>query len=230
MTDVPSGESGQPEGHDLGRLEHAATIEYRHELVRKAIHLTSLSIPVIYFFISKQLALTLLIPMTAAFIIVDVARYYFAPVSEWFYRWFGWLLRRHEQDEKKKRLNGATNVLISACLCVLLFPKLITVTAFAILIVSDSTSALVGRRFGKRRFFDKSLEGSIAFFVSAVLVVFVAPKVAFHPLEYVIGIVAAGVGAIVEAISMKVDDNISIPIAVGLVMWGLYAVVMPWSF
>ncbi|MGB2868834.1 MAG: diacylglycerol/polyprenol kinase family protein [Bacteroidota bacterium] len=225
MTEVPSG--NPPEGHDLGQLEHSATIEYRHELVRKAIHLTSLSIPVIYYFISRSNALWLLVPVTAAFVIVDVARYYFPPVTEWFYSWFGWLLRRREQDSTKKRLNGATNVLISACLCVLLFPKIITVTAFAILIISDSTSALIGRRFGKHRFFDKSLEGSIAFFISAIVVVLLAPKVTSHPLEYVIGVVAAAFGAVVESLSIKIDDNISIPLVVGLVMWGLYAVLLP---
>lgn len=205
----------------------AATIEYRHELVRKAIHLTSLSIPIVYYFISRESALLILLPLTAAFIIVDTARYYFEPVSVMFYRTFGWLLRRHEQDVNKKRLNGATNVLISATLCVLLFPKIITVNAFAVLIISDSTSALVGRRFGKHRLFRKSAEGTAAFFVSAVLVILAAPKVHYVPLEYVIGAVAAAVGAVVEAASVWIDDNLSIPISIGLVMWGLYATMLP---
>jgi dolichol kinase len=110
---------------------------------------------------------------------------------------------------------------------VLIFPKIITVNAFAILIIADITSALFGRRFGRRRFFQKSLEGAMSFFVSATVVVFLAPKVQGLALEYAIGIFAAAVGAVVEAASTKVDDNISVPLAVGFVMWALYALLLP---
>lgn len=216
-----------PGNRSMGHLEHAATIEYKHELVRKAIHMCSLSIPVVYYFLSKELALTLLVPITLAFLVVDIARYYSPVVSRWFYNWFGWLLRRHELDGTMKRLSGATNVLLSACFCVLVFPKIITVNAFAILIVSDTTSALIGRRFGKQRFFNKSLEGSIAFFVSAMIVVLIAPKVERLGMEYAIGVFASGIGAIVEATSRFIDDNISIPISIGFTMWALYWWILP---
>jgi dolichol kinase len=212
---------------ELKHLEQAATIDYRYEVARKGIHLFSLSIPIIYFFISRQLALYLLLPLTAAFLITDTARYFIPPVSRWFYRWFGWLLRRHETDHSNKRLNGATNVLLSASLCVLLFPKVVAINAFAILIISDTTSALFGRRFGRHRFLAKSLEGSLAFFISAILVVLVAPKIDQLPMEYALGIVAAFIGTIVEALPLKIDDNISIPLSVGLSLWGLYTWILP---
>ena len=212
-----------PDAGNLDKLEHAATINYRNELARKGIHLFSLSIPTIYYFISKELALAILIPLTIAFVSVDIARYYIPDISTWFYKWFGWLLRRHETDKNQKRLNGASHVLIAASLCVLLFPKIIAINAIAILIISDTTSALIGRRFGRHRFFGKSLEGSTAFFVSAMLVILAAPKIHYVLAEYLVGFVAALIGAIVEALPIKVDDNLSIPISVGLVMWGLYA-------
>ena len=201
---------------ELKHLDHSATIDYRYEVARKSIHLFSLSIPIIYFFISRQFALCLLLPVTAAFLITDTARYYIPSVSRWFYKWFGWLLRRHETDHKKKRLNGATNVLLSASFCVILFPKIIVLNAFAILIISDTTSALIGRRFGRHRFIGKSLEGSLAFFISAVLVVLIAPKVDYLRMEYALGIIAALVGTVVEALPLKIDDNITIPLSVGL--------------
>ena len=214
-------------GSNLKHLEQNATIDYRYEIVRKGIHLFSLSIPTIYFFISQQLALCLLLPITAVFIGIDTARYYIPAVSRWFYRWFGWLLRRHETDINRKQLTGASNVLISASLCVLLFPKVIAINAFAILIISDTTSALVGRRFGRHRFFAKSLEGSIAFFISAVIVILIAPKVSRLPAEYVVGIIAAAIGAIVEALPIRIDDNLSIPLTVGFSLWWLYLLLLP---
>lgn len=214
--------------HDTDVSFHEnATIEYKHEVIRKLIHLNSLSIPIIYYHIEKQLALTILIPLTFSFLVVDIIRYYNPQIAEWFYKIFGFLLRKKERDENKKRLNGATFVLISALLCVVIFPKLIFVTAFAILIISDISSALIGRKFGKRKFFAKSLEGSAAFFVSAVIVIFFTPKVEYHFLEYVIGVIAAFFGTIAESLSFEVDDNLSIPITIGTVMWILYALLLP---
>jgi dolichol kinase len=212
---------------ELRHLNHTATIEYKHELARKAIHLFSLSIPTIYYYISKQFALCLLVPITAAFIIVDMARYYIPFVAQWFYKWFGWLLRRHETDISKKRLNGASNVLVSALLCVLFFPKVVAINAFAILVISDTTSALIGRRFGRHHFLAKSLEGSLAFFISAILVILVAPKIDRLPMEYIIGFIAAAIGTVVEALPIKIDDNLSIPLSVGFSLWALYAWFLP---
>ncbi|MCX6133941.1 MAG: dolichol kinase [Ignavibacteriales bacterium] len=209
-------------------LLHAkATIEYKSEFIRKLIHLCSLSIPTVYYFISRERALEILAPVFLAFFIVDLARFYHEPTQAWFYRWFGWLLRRHESDSKSKRLTGATNILLSAIVCVMIFPKIITINAFAILIISDITSALVGRRFGKHRFFQKSLEGATGFFVSALVVVLLAPKIERLPMEYVLGIIAAAAGAVTESMSTTIDDNISVPLVIGFVLWTLYTLFLP---
>jgi len=212
---------------DSELFHEKATIDYKSEFIRKSIHLCSLSIPIIYYFISQKLALELLAPMFLAFLAVDLARFYHEPTQAWFYRWFGWLLRRHESDTKTKRLTGATNILFSAIVCVLIFPKIIAVNAFAILIISDITSALVGRRFGKHRFFQKSREGATGFFVSAIVVVLLAPKVEGLTMEYVVGIIAAAVGAVTESLSTTVDDNISVPLAIGFALWILYTLLLP---
>jgi dolichol kinase len=201
--------------------------EYRIELIRKSIHLCSHSIPILYLNVQKNVALAVFIPLTAIFLAVDIARYYHGGVEAWFYGTFGWLLRRHESDKVHKTLNGATYVLVAATLCIFFFPKIIAVTSFSILIISDITAALVGRRFGRHRFLAKSLEGSSAFFLSALLVVAATPKLEYSAAEYLIGVVAAAVGAVVEALPVKLDDNLTIPISVGLVMWGLYSLCLP---
>jgi len=230
MSGEPPFDAEQVPAHaasESGHLDSKATIDYKSEIIRKSIHLCSFSIPVVYFFISKSFALTLLIPPFLGFFLVDLARFYHEPTRQWFFRWFGWLLRKHETDQAVKRFTGATNILFSAIVCVVLFPKIITVNAFAILIVSDITSALVGRRYGRRRFLQKSLVGATAFFVSAVIVVLLAPKVEGLALEYGIGIVAAAAGAVIESLSTKMDDNITVPLGIGLVMWALYALLLP---
>jgi dolichol kinase len=206
---------------------NAANIDYKAELARKAIHFCSLSIPVIYYFIDRTLALEILVPVTLAFLTVDLLRYYHKPTADLFYTVFRFMLRKHELDHTSKRLNGASNVLIAATLCILVFPKLIVLTAFPILIISDSVAALFGRRFGKRKFLQKSAEGSLAFFIFALIVVYFTPKFEYSVTEYMIGAAAALVGTIVEAGSWKIDDNLSIPLSVGAVMWGLYLLLYP---
>lgn len=204
------------------------TIHYKDEILRKLIHLSSLSIPIVYYFISRETALIILGVLTLLALILDVGRYLSPQVGKFFYSVFGFLLRQHELDHKKRNLNGATYVLLSAFICVLIFPKIIVITAFAILIISDSVAALIGRQFGKHKFLFKSLEGTLAFFVSGIVVVLIAPKVEYIIAEYLIGIVAAFVGAIVENVSFGLtDDNLVIPISIGLVMWIMYWLLLP---
>ncbi len=200
---------------------------YTAEVLRKGIHLASLSIPVVYYFVSRETALTILVPLTLAFALTDIARLRLPPVAVLYERVFGFLLRRHERSDRGGQLTGATYVLLSAILCILVFPKVIVITAFAILIVSDSAAALVGRKFGTRPFLKKTAQGTLAFFLTAIAVVLLAPKIVYLPSEYIIGIAAALVGTLVEASGIGVDDNLTIPVSIGAVMWALYALFLP---
>lgn len=204
------------------------SIDYKYEILRKGIHLVSLSIPVIYYFITRELALTILVPLVVFSIALDLLRYQNPSIGKVFYKLFGFLLRDHEKDHEKRNLSGATYVLIAAVLTVLIFPKVITVSAFAILIISDISAALIGRRFGRIKFLSKSLEGTTAFFISACIVIILAPKVDGLQIEYIIGFIAAFVGAIAENISYGyADDNLTIPLSIGFTMWALYALFLP---
>ena len=200
---------------------------YSAELARKGIHLFSLSIPVVYSFIPKATALAILVPLTVAAVLFDAARHYYRPARDLSHSVFGKIMRTHEKDSGQRRLTGASYVLLSATLCILFFPKLIFLTAFAILIISDSAAALVGRRFGRHPFLAKSLEGSLGFLITALAVVALAPKAAGLPAEYAIGTAGALVGTVVEGAGIGLDDNLSIPVAIGLTMWGLYALLLP---
>ncbi|GBD88395.1 cytidylyltransferase family protein [bacterium BMS3Abin03] len=211
----------------MTQIDHG-TIDYKDELVRKLIHLSSLLIPVIYYFISRTTAAIILGALSVFAITLDLSRYFLPEVGNIFYKFFGFLLRKHELDEKKKNLNGATYVLISALIGVLIFPKVVFITAFTILIIGDTMAALIGRKFGKHKFLYKSLEGTLAFFISSCVVVLFTPKAGYLPEEFMIGFIGAFIGAIVENISFGyVDDNLSIPLVVGFVMWILYSVILP---
>ena len=196
-------------------------ITYRSEVLRKGIHLLSLSIPVIYSVISQATALWILVPLACLFVVIDILGHKEGWVRNTMLRYFEPVMRNHELKVDDVRLNGASHVLIAACASVWLFPKIIAITAFSILIISDICAALVGRRFGSHRFLDKSLEGTLAFAVSAIGVVLVIASINSAPISFVvIGAFASIVGALVENISprLRLDDNISIPGSVGLTM------------
>jgi len=203
-------------------------IQYRDELIRKLIHLCSLSFPIIYYFISRHDAILILTGFTIFSLTIELWRYFSPKAGVVFNNLFGFLLREHEMDAKKKNLSGATYVFLSALLSVIVFPKVIFLTAFTILIISDTSAALIGRRYGKHKFLAKSFEGTLAFFVSAVIVIFVTPKILYVPAEYYFGILAAALGAIAENISYGwADDNLTIPLTVGGVIWICYLLFYP---
>ncbi|MFH0735311.1 MAG: dolichol kinase [bacterium] len=203
-------------------------LNYKNELMRKSIHLCSLSIPIIYYFIERKLALFILVPLASLSLILDFGRHYSPTLNQFILKYFGFMLRKHEIDAKKKNLNGATYVFLSAALVVFIFPKVLVITAFSVLIISDIMAALIGRKFGRHKFLAKSLEGTSAFFVSACLVVLVTPKIEGSFTEYLIGFIAVAFGAVAENISYGwSDDNLTVPLTIGVVMWLLYIILLP---
>ncbi len=80
------------------------TIDFKSELLRKSIHFCSLSIPIIYYFITKEVALSILLPITIISVIVDFGRFFIPPLNSFIQKAFGFLMREHEIDSKKKNL------------------------------------------------------------------------------------------------------------------------------
>ena len=203
-------------------------ITFTQELLRKGIHLISLSIPILYIFLDRNTALWVLIPLTFIFILFDVWSRFNPYLKMLVHKLFGKLLRPHEVGEKFV-LNGASWVLISAVICVALFPKILTVVSFSILIISDLFAALVGKKFGKHKLVkNKSWEGTSAFILTAIIVINIYGFIYAAPMIFFFGgIAAAVISAFFEAFSplLYVDDNLSIPISAGFVLWafGLYA-------
>lgn len=207
-------------------MNYQNEIPFEQELLRKGIHLISLSIPISYFFFQRDFLLFVLGPLTLISFVIDLLSKENTEVKRIIYKYFGKMLRPHE-TQKGLTLTGATWVLISAFICILIFPKLIAVTSLSILVVSDISSAIIGRKFGRTKFFNKSFEGTVAFIISAVIMVFIIGILFSAPYSFFIaGIVASIIGAFAEVCSgiCKIDDNFSIPFSVGFTLWllGLY--------
>jgi len=183
------------------------------EIRRKIVHLTTLVIPIGYIFTSEKIVLIFLIPLFLGLLLVDLLRHYHSGLASLFRKYFfGRVLR----EEEKPTLMGSTYFIFSSLLTILLFPKSIAIACLLILTISDTCAALVGKGIGKISIFEKTLEGSIAFFLSSLLIVWVYPN-----LERFSGSLAALGATLVEIIPIKLDDNLTIPLVTGVIMFFL---------
>lgn len=173
------------------------------ELKRKAFHQLSLLIPLGYLIFPKTLALQILLPLTITITVADIARFYVPRVNKLFVRYFGKLMRDHENS----RLTGSTNLLWGAVISIWLFPKSYAILGLLFLIISDSVAALIGKKYGRHKLFNKSLEGSSAFLVSSLLI-----SLFFPSLSILQRIIAATIAAFFELLPIPVDDNFLIPV------------------
>jgi dolichol kinase len=183
------------------------------EVLRKTTHTFALIIPAGYqvLGLSKGQMLYIMVPITALMIVIDISRLrhlllWKAVVS----RIFGRMIRRHEEEGD---WTGATYILLSVCLTVALFIKPIAVAALAFIMVGDTLAALVGRRYGRLRFGQKSIEGSLACLVGTVAVALIVPGLSLR-----VGIIGAFLATVVEAAPLGIDDNITVPLLSGLGM------------
>ena len=195
--------------------ENSSQISFFYELMRKGTHMGALVIPGSYYLFefSKIEMLSLMIPLALLIIFADISRL----KNWWFWRQdivrklLSPMVRSHEA---KGDFTGATYILISFCLTIALYPKMVAVTAICFIIVGDTFAALIGRKIKSPQFYkNKSVAGSIGCFVGMAIVAILMPNIALRVVMW-----GAFVGTIFEAFSFGIDDNVTVPILSGLFM------------
>ncbi len=177
-------------------------IPYSAEVKRKLVHLCSLSIPVGIWFLPKTTAVWVLGIAFAGSVVVDILRHTL-PVD---IRWWRQLVVLFRPKEKGK-LSGSSYLLLAALLLVIFFSREVTALSLTYMVVGDVAGALVGRRFGRHSLFDKTWEGSIAFFLACLVFSPLVPSLPFW-----VKLSAAAVAAIIEFLPIKLDDNLTVPL------------------
>ncbi len=138
-----------------------------------------------------------------------------------------WVNHTLIRAEEQVREAAMTPFAIAVLLTILTVPKLAALVAIYTLAVADPLAAVVGIRLGRRRIaHNRTLEGSLAFFVAAVgIAAFVlhwgtdASLPTIAGASAAIGIAAAGC----ELLPLRIDDNLTIPIVVGFATWAITA-------
>ncbi len=189
-------------------------ISFWHEILRKTTHMCALIIPGGYYVLqlSRTQMLMIMIPISITMLLIDISR-----LRQWrfwtsFARKIGGSLIRHH--EMQGDFTGASYILISACLTVALFDKPIAVAALVFIIVGDTLAAIIGRRYGRHKFYrSKTIEGSLGCLVGTLIAATLLPDISLA-----VAVSGAVTATVIEAYPMGVDDNISVPLVSGLVM------------
>ncbi len=179
------------------------------ELGRKAIHLTALVIPLGGYFSPLELTRWILFSVTVVALMAEYLRLSHQGVASVFERIFGSMLKHRE----RRFLTGSSYLLVSATACFFLFPRIIAVAALSFLILGDTAAALVGRRWGRKNLFGKSLAGSLACLLACLLVGLLLPG-----LPRQTGVIGALGATLFELLPLRLDDNLIVPLASGLLM------------
>ena len=180
------------------------------EIFRKLIHLGAISIPLAYYFLTKEVVLSVLYGALLISLFIDYIRIYGGNKGRKFIsRYLGIMIRPHE----KKNFVGATYILTGSILTILFFDKPIAITAISYIVIGDTAGSIIGRLWGKVRFRNKSLEGSISFFMACSIIALIIPGIQFW-----VKIAGALTATIVEAITLHIDDNLIVPVTSGAIM------------
>lgn len=188
-------------------------IDYRAELTRKLLHVSAAAIPAAYTLLPREVMLTFLGVSLIAMIGVEVLRHTHARFTGLFRATVGFMVRRREWG----RLTGSTYVILGAILTIALCPRWAAIAGLLVLAVADTAGALVGLRFGRTRFLDKTHAGSVAFFLAAYVTM-----LAVYPDHRGATFAVALVVTLVEALPayrwgrVELNDNVTIPLVAGL--------------
>lgn len=201
------------------------------EILRKTIHYLSSAISIGYYYLDKSVVLIVLVIMLLFMLAVEFAKYESDYVYNLYMKYFKHMLREHEYDKRAFRINGASWVILSCIICILLFPKLIAIMGMLMLSLADSTSGIIGRLYGKRHYAtNRSYLGTAVFFIVGLIVIIITPKYTYSMNEYLVGFLAVVVTTFAEAFILRIDDNFTIPFVGSLSLYVLYIIFLGMSF
>lgn len=198
--EFPTGRGSTPrENMDFG---------YDREVWRKLLHVFALSIPIGYHFVSQQLCVIIVFTCFLGSLLIDIARFRGWPIQRVWQPFVSPIVRPKESQN----FTGATFILASGWLCRLMFSLPAATIGMVTIILGDTFAALVGRRWGRHHTIgNRTVEGSIAFLIAAAIAAVFTPG-----LPLAVGLVMAVIATFVEMFSIHIDDNLSVPLIVGL--------------
>lgn len=125
------------------------------------------------------------------------------------------LVNRTEKKLEKRSLRCVVHFLIAVLFLLLFLPSKFIILGLIVTLIGDPLSYFIGKHLGKRKLFrDKTLEGSLAFFLGSLFTLFIYTQNLYF------ASILSFTGAITELLTGKwVDDNASVPLVVSFLAY-----------
>lgn len=177
-------------------------------MYRKLYHLGGLIFPIIMVVFSRKAAIYSCGILFLLVLLFDMFRLQWKELNLLIIKKLPIRLKRKEI----KGLTGSPYFLGGCFLALLLFKPEYAAGGIIYLSIGDMSAVLIGSKFGKTKIFNKTLEGTIAFFVSTIAVMLVLRFFGILYLTTTGIIIGAIICAVVEVLPIHVDDNLTIPV------------------
>ncbi len=199
-------DSSKPED-DLARLVERTT---GLQPWRRLFHMTggvTVSVVLLRGYVPESWALVILGVVLILLLGLDLIRLRHSETNRRFFI----LFNRLASPREARGLASSTWYVTGMFMTLLIFPLEIAVPAILVLAVADPCASFLGRRFGKRSLGAGTVEGTLVFLAVAFLILAL-----FEELPVAAGV--ALLASVVEPIPWRLDDNLTVPIAVGVGM------------
>lgn len=188
------------------------------ELYRKAIHLSSLWMPLLILSVDRNISVSLFGCLFLANLLIEYTAFHkSAAIGILFRKMFIKTLRHREVCHTSFVPSGSVYILAAALAVSACFSAKLAAIAMCIVLIADSNAALFGKFFGTFRFYNgKSIEGTFAFFISTIAVIlFFTPHI-----SPVFLLLTAGIVSAVEFFDKEIgiDDNFAVPFVSGFIL------------
>jgi len=181
------------------------------EFIRKLIHIFCSILPLSYwYFLTWEQIIAVSGFITIGFVIAEILRFRNHFFKKQFQSIFFKLLR---EDEKSKRITGATFLFMALTVIFIIFDKQVSVPAALCLTLADSMAAIIGKKYGGVKYFNKTVTGSATFYLVGVAIFFLF-LYEFGWLNLLIVFLITTV----EALPIKLSDNITIPLSAAILI------------
>ena len=200
-------------------------ISYIEEIKRKLIHLSSLWIVAATLLLAQKQWIGCLL-FAVLLVLTLVLEHDYANGGKYLGRLYGKLFSKMLRKEARPGqwvVSGGAPVLAAAVMMNILFSPVIAAAGMAVMLTGDAFAALIGRKFGRHKAVNgKSYEGFAAFFIAGFIAL--STVFALSGLSgrcYIWGAAAVVAAAVVELFQkqLKLDDNFTIPLSVGIVLY-----------
>jgi phytol kinase len=200
----------------LIRTSHLKPMNYSRNLFHA---LSGIAAVLLYqFFLTKPQAAACALVAAAVLVSLEVIRRY---SSGWNKFLSEKIFRVLAHPSERHRITGSTYFLVALAIITVLFPKPSVEVAVLILSLADPAASITGRLWGERKLYhNKSYVGTGSFFavawISAIIFLTVAVKDLSTPHAVVAALIIAIAGTIVEVLSTRLDDNLTVPVVCAL--------------